>query len=164
MDSCVDMAVLTRLCQLLSVSDIMLLIYTLETLLALTSSGSEVIISVLTKVEGAISTLVSLLTVEAQSYGPKGCILMRVVETVTGGVASGQQSGAPVSTGVATSIAPMSSVANLGTAMMVAGTANSSCGQQVTTAGSGSVSTPMRSQNSTLVSPVLYYNYDMISQ
>lgn len=29
--------------------------------------------------------LLSLITVEAQSYGPKACILMRVIETVSGG-------------------------------------------------------------------------------
>ena len=34
------------------------------------------------KTHSAIELLVSLVTVEAQSYGPKACILMRVVETV----------------------------------------------------------------------------------
>lgn len=37
------------------------------------------------RTHGALEMLVSLVTVEAQSYGPKACILMRVVETVTGG-------------------------------------------------------------------------------
>lgn len=43
------------------------------------------------RTHGALEMLVSLVTVEAQSYGPKACILMRVVETVTGG-SSGSQS------------------------------------------------------------------------
>ncbi|XP_038218703.1 SWI/SNF nucleosome remodeling complex component [Zerene cesonia] len=36
------------------------------------------------RVTGLVHTLVSLVTVEAQSYGPRACILMRVVETVSG--------------------------------------------------------------------------------
>ena len=39
------------------------------------------------RTHGAVEALVSLVTVEAQSYGPKACILMRVVETVPGATA-----------------------------------------------------------------------------
>ncbi|KYM81304.1 AT-rich interactive domain-containing protein 2 [Atta colombica] len=66
----------------LALSDIALLVYTLECLYALTSLGERPCTSV-ARVRGAIDTLVALVTVEAQSYGPKACILMRVVETVS---------------------------------------------------------------------------------
>lgn len=36
------------------------------------------------EIHGIVDTIVSLITVEAQSYGPDACILMRVVETVPG--------------------------------------------------------------------------------
>lgn len=49
---------------------------------ALTSLGERPCTSV-ARVRGAIDTLVALVTVEAQSYGPKACILMRVIETVS---------------------------------------------------------------------------------
>ena len=42
------------------------------------------------RTHGALEALVSLVTVEAQSYGPKACILMRVVETVPGASAMQQ--------------------------------------------------------------------------
>lgn len=66
----------------LALSDIALLVYTLECLYALTSLGERPCTSV-ARVRGAIDTLVALVTVEAQSYGPKACILMRVIETVS---------------------------------------------------------------------------------
>lgn len=62
----------------------MLLIYTLECLYALTSLGERAC-NRLSKVRGVYDTLVSLVTVEAQSYGPKACIGMKVVETVPPG-------------------------------------------------------------------------------
>ncbi|XP_051155622.1 AT-rich interactive domain-containing protein 2 isoform X2 [Leptopilina boulardi] len=70
------------ICRFLALSDIALLVYTLECLYALTSLGEKPCTSV-ARVRGAIDTLVALVTVEAQSYGPKACILMRVVETVS---------------------------------------------------------------------------------
>lgn len=73
---------LCLLCRFLALSDIALLVYTLECLYALTSLGERPCTSV-ARVRGAIDTLVALVTVEAQSYGPKACILMRVVETVS---------------------------------------------------------------------------------
>ncbi|XP_018352043.1 PREDICTED: AT-rich interactive domain-containing protein 2 isoform X7 [Trachymyrmex septentrionalis] len=87
------------ICRFLALSDIALLVYTLECLYALTSLGERPCTSV-ARVRGAIDTLVALVTVEAQSYGPKACILMRVVETVST-VATQQnttgQSSVPVS-------------------------------------------------------------------
>ncbi len=61
---------LERLISYLSLHDIHLIISTLECLYALTSLG-ETSCNVLTKTNGAIDSLVSLVTVEAQSYGPK---------------------------------------------------------------------------------------------
>lgn len=77
----------------LALSDIALLVYTLECLYALTSLGERPCTSV-ARVRGAIDTLVALVTVEAQSYGPKACILMRVVETVSTVAAQQNTAGA----------------------------------------------------------------------
>ncbi|XP_074095962.1 brahma associated protein 170kD isoform X3 [Cotesia typhae] len=77
-----DDQVFELICRFLALSDIALLVYTLECLYALTSLGERPCTS-LARVRGAIDTLVALVTVEAQSYGPKACILMRVVETVS---------------------------------------------------------------------------------
>ncbi|XP_014090046.2 AT-rich interactive domain-containing protein 2 [Bactrocera oleae] len=71
------------ICQFLCLNDIMLLIFTLETIYALTSLGTRSC-HLIMQVRGIVDQLVSLVTVEAQSYGPDGCILMRVVETVPG--------------------------------------------------------------------------------
>lgn len=70
-----------RICSFLTLHDIMLLVCTLECLNALTALGEKACNSVLA-VHGVIDVLVSLVSVEAQSYGPKACIQMRVVETV----------------------------------------------------------------------------------
>ncbi|XP_068622955.1 AT-rich interactive domain-containing protein 2 [Battus philenor] len=75
--------VYSDVCALLTLRDIMVLVCTLECVYALTSLGDRASESV-AKVPGLIHTLVSLVTVEAQSYGPRACILMRVVETVSG--------------------------------------------------------------------------------
>ncbi|KAJ8728833.1 hypothetical protein PYW07_006529 [Mythimna separata] len=72
-----------EVCALLTLRDIMVLVCTLECVYALTSLGDRASESV-ARVPGLIHTLVSLVTVEAQSYGPRACILMRVVETVSG--------------------------------------------------------------------------------
>nr|CAD7443350.1 unnamed protein product [Timema bartmani] len=80
---CLDQRLYETVCQYLTLHDIMLLIYTLECLYNLSSLGERAC-NYITRVHGAIDTLVSLITVEAQSYGPKACILMRVVETVSG--------------------------------------------------------------------------------
>ncbi|XP_059056851.1 AT-rich interactive domain-containing protein 2 isoform X3 [Achroia grisella] len=70
-------------CALLTLRDIMVLVCTLECVYALTSLGDRASEAV-ARVPGLVHTLVSLVTVEAQSYGPRACILMRVVETVSG--------------------------------------------------------------------------------
>ena len=72
-----------KLVSYLSLHDIHLLISTLECLYAISCHG-EVTCNAIARTHGALETLVSLVTVEAQSYGPKACILMRVVETVPG--------------------------------------------------------------------------------
>ncbi len=72
-----------QLADYLTLHDIHLLISTLECLYALSSLG-ETACNAIVRAHGALDSLVSLVTVEAQSYGPKACILMRVVETVPG--------------------------------------------------------------------------------
>lgn len=78
---CLTRQIYRQICQFLSLNDIMLLLYTLECLFALTSLGEKSCYSIV-QIRGVLDTLVSLISVEAQSYGPDGCILMRVVETV----------------------------------------------------------------------------------
>ena len=70
-----------KLVTYLSLHDIHLLISTLECLYSLSCLGESTCNSIV-RTHGAVEALVSLVTVEAQSYGPKACILMRVVETV----------------------------------------------------------------------------------
>jgi AT-rich interactive domain-containing protein 2 len=77
---CLEQRLYDQLARFLCLNDIMLLIYTLECIYALTSLGSKPC-SALMHVGGIVDTLVALVTVEAQSYGPNACILMRVVET-----------------------------------------------------------------------------------
>ena len=67
----------------LSLHDIHLLISALECLYALSCLGEQSC-NAIVRTHSAVDSLVSLITVEAQSYGPKACILMRVVETVPG--------------------------------------------------------------------------------
>ncbi|KAB7501230.1 AT-rich interactive domain-containing protein 2, partial [Armadillidium nasatum] len=78
-----DPAVYDQICRYLTIHDIMLLIYTLECLYSLSSMGSSSC-NAIVRAKGSVQTLISLLTVEAQSYGPEACIGMKVVETVTG--------------------------------------------------------------------------------
>ncbi|EZA60377.1 AT-rich interactive domain-containing protein [Ooceraea biroi] len=95
------------ICRFLALSDIALLVYTLECLYALTSLGERPCTSV-ARVRGAIDTLVALVTVEAQSYGPKACILMRVVETVS--TVAAQQNTAGQGAAPVTPAAPVTTV------------------------------------------------------
>ena len=83
-----DGKVYSRLVEYLSLHDIHLLITVLECLYSLTSLG-ELPCTALARTHSALELLVSLVTGEAQSYGPKACILMRVVETVPGTTAVG---------------------------------------------------------------------------
>ena len=79
-----------QLVSYLSLHDIHLLISTLECLYSLSCLGESTCNSIV-RTHGAVEALVSLVTVEAQSYGPKACILMRVVETVPGASSLQQQ-------------------------------------------------------------------------
>lgn len=76
--------VYTRVCSFLTIHDVMLLIYTLECLYSLSSLG-ERSCNFIVGSHGVVDTLVSLVTVEGKSYGPKACIGMKLVETVPGG-------------------------------------------------------------------------------
>uniref|UniRef100_A0A1A9WJD6 ARID domain-containing protein n=1 Tax=Glossina brevipalpis TaxID=37001 RepID=A0A1A9WJD6_9MUSC len=80
---CLNLNFYKTIALFLSLNDIMLLIFTLETIYALTSLGTKSCHLVM-QVKGMIDQLISLITVEAQSYGPDGCILMRVIETIPG--------------------------------------------------------------------------------
>lgn len=66
-----------QICRYLTIHDIMLLIYTLECLYSLSSLGTPAC-NAIVRAKGSIHTLISLLTVEAQSYGPEACIGMKV--------------------------------------------------------------------------------------
>ncbi|XP_050672817.1 AT-rich interactive domain-containing protein 2 isoform X3 [Leptidea sinapis] len=79
--------VYSDVCSLLTLRDIMALVCSLECVYSLTSLG-EAACEAVARVSGVLHTLVSLVTVEAQSYGPRACILMRVVETVSGPAAA----------------------------------------------------------------------------
>lgn len=70
-----------QVCLYLLVQDMMLLIYTLECVYSLTSLGEKAC-NAIVDIHGVIDTLVSMVTIEAQSLGPDSCINMKVVETV----------------------------------------------------------------------------------
>ncbi|XP_018022367.1 AT-rich interactive domain-containing protein 2 isoform X1 [Hyalella azteca] len=90
----IEQEVYEQICRYLTIHDIMLLIYTLESLYSLSSLGSASC-NAIVRAQGSIHTLVALLTVEAQSYGPEACIGMKVVETVTGVVSDPDAPPAP---------------------------------------------------------------------
>ncbi|XP_026274441.1 AT-rich interactive domain-containing protein 2 isoform X6 [Frankliniella occidentalis] len=83
-----DGKVYEQIIRYLTLHDIMLLVQTLECLYSLSSLGERAC-NFIVRIHGVVDTLVSLITVEAQSYGPKACILMRVVETISGHENSG---------------------------------------------------------------------------
>lgn len=74
-----------KVCSFLTIHDVMLLIYTLECLYSLSSLGERPC-SLIVNNHGVVDTLVSLVTVEGKSYGPKACIGMKLVETLPGGM------------------------------------------------------------------------------
>ncbi|XP_017081578.2 AT-rich interactive domain-containing protein 2 [Drosophila eugracilis] len=80
---CLGLDFYQRAMLLLSLTDVMMIIFTLEAIYALSSLGARPC-SMLMQVRGLVDQLVALITVEAQSYGADGCILMRVVEVVPG--------------------------------------------------------------------------------
>ncbi|KAJ6624823.1 AT-rich interactive domain-containing protein 2 [Pseudolycoriella hygida] len=108
---CLDKKIYRQICLFLALNDIMLLMYTLECIYALSSLG-EKSCQAIAHVNGVIDTLVSLVTVEAQSYGPDGCILMRVVETVPSNMPAPSPNVAPSSSTNATSNPPTQSTSS----------------------------------------------------
>ncbi|KAK6626139.1 hypothetical protein RUM43_006444 [Polyplax serrata] len=91
-----DQNIYDQVCRLLSLHDIMILLYTLECLYSMSSMGEKAC-TYICRSKGAIEMLLALITVEAQSYGPKACILMRVIETVSGTAASSMPTVQPPS-------------------------------------------------------------------
>lgn len=65
----------------LIVPDMMLLVYTLECIYSLTSLGEKAC-NAFVDIRGFVDTVVSLVTIEAQSLGSDSCIQMKVIETV----------------------------------------------------------------------------------
>jgi AT-rich interactive domain-containing protein 2 len=79
-----------QVCLYLLVQDMMLLIYTLECVYSLTSLGEKAC-NAIVDIHGVMDTLVSMVTIEAQSLGPDSCINMKVVETVPARMIQPQQ-------------------------------------------------------------------------
>nr|XP_023020403.1 AT-rich interactive domain-containing protein 2 isoform X1 [Leptinotarsa decemlineata] len=79
-----------RVCSFLTIHDVMMLIYTLECLYSLSSLGERSCTFIVNN-HGVIDTLVSLVTVEGKSYGPKACIGMKLVETLPSSNSQPQQ-------------------------------------------------------------------------
>ncbi|KAK0052589.1 AT-rich interactive domain-containing protein 2-like isoform X1 [Biomphalaria pfeifferi] len=73
--------VYSRLIDLLTVQDIQLIVHTLEALYKLSKVG-EPFTTRIAKVHKAIDTLVSLITIEAQSFGPGSLVGIKVVEYI----------------------------------------------------------------------------------
>lgn len=98
-------------CSFLTIHDVMLLIYTLECLYSLSSLG-ERSCNLIVNNHGVIDTLVSLVTVEGKSYGPKACIGMKLVETLPSGTGQQQPAVQVAATTVAatTAAAPVTPV------------------------------------------------------
>ncbi|GFN99257.1 AT-rich interactive domain-containing protein 2, partial [Plakobranchus ocellatus] len=70
-----------RLVDLLTVQDIQLIVHTLEALYRLSKIG-EPFTTRIARVHKAISVLVSLITIEAQSFGPGSLVGIKVVEYI----------------------------------------------------------------------------------
>lgn len=107
---CLEASVYERVCSFLTIHDVMLLIYTLECLYSLSSLGERAC-NYIVNIYGAVDTLVSLVTVEGKSYGPKACIGMKLVETVTGVQNVQPQAAGSAAPSVTTPSAPTVSVA-----------------------------------------------------
>lgn len=67
---CLDKKIYRQICLFLSLSDIMLLLYTLECIYALSSLGEKSCLAIV-QVSGVIDTLVSLVTVEVSVYSER---------------------------------------------------------------------------------------------
>ena len=97
-----------KLCSYLTIPDVALLIYTLECVYALSSLGQATCNAFL-HCPGTLDVLISLLTIEAQSYGSKARILMNVVETVAEGEAAAAAASQPQYTPLHSATRPMHS-------------------------------------------------------
>ncbi|KAL1509667.1 hypothetical protein ABEB36_004373 [Hypothenemus hampei] len=94
-----ESSVYKKVCSFLTIHDVMLLIYTLECLYSLSSLGERACNYIATN-HGVIDTLMSLVTVEGKSYGPKACIGMKLVETIpSGSQVTAQSQSSPQQTG-----------------------------------------------------------------
>lgn len=115
-----DPCVYQRVCSFLTLHDVMLLVYTLECLYSLSSLGERPC-NLIVNIHGVIDTLVSLVTVEGKSYGPKACIGMKLVETVPGGgTTNSAAQGTSTITTSSTSAASNSSTTTTNTTTTVA--------------------------------------------
>lgn len=135
-----DGDVYEKVCSFLTIHDVMLLIYTLECLYSLTSLG-ERSCNLIVINHGVVDTLVSLVTVEGKSYGPKACIGMKLVETLPSGVTS------TTTTTVSSTGSPTTTTASISSTTATTTTTSIAV---VTTAASistktAALSTPMRS-------------------
>lgn len=111
---CLEPIVYERVCSFLTIHDVMLLIYTLECLYSLSSLGEKPCNYIVNN-HGVVDTLVSLVTVEGKSYGPKACIGMKLVETVPGGVAASQTGTSTISTGTTSTTVASSAASTITT-------------------------------------------------
>ncbi|KAK2141802.1 hypothetical protein LSH36_1037g00060, partial [Paralvinella palmiformis] len=75
---------------LLTIHDIQLIVYSLETLYQLSELG-EVTTTHIAAIRMAVETLVNLVTVEAQAYGPESLVGIRVVEHITAVPVTGEK-------------------------------------------------------------------------
>lgn len=96
-------------CSFLTIHDVMLLIYTLECLYSLSSLG-ERSCNLIVNNHGVIDTLVSLVTVEGKSYGPKACIGMKLVETLPSGSSQTQSQAQTQQSSTATTTSAITTV------------------------------------------------------
>ncbi|KAG5882100.1 hypothetical protein JTB14_016864 [Gonioctena quinquepunctata] len=121
-------------CSFLTIHDVMLLIYTLECLYSLSSLGERSCTFIVNN-HGVIDTLVSLVTVEGKSYGPKACIGMKLVETVPSSAQTQSQTQTTQQSTTATTSATSSTTSSAAV--------GSSLGSSPTSSTTASTSTPI---------------------
>ncbi|KAK2712996.1 hypothetical protein QYM36_011633 [Artemia franciscana] len=83
LQSALDQKICESICNYLTAHDILLLIMTLECLLSVSSLGESSCNRILNS-HSSLKTLLSLLTIEAQSFGQRACINMQVIDANTG--------------------------------------------------------------------------------
>ncbi|XP_068209039.1 AT-rich interactive domain-containing protein 2 isoform X2 [Palaemon carinicauda] len=141
----IEPSVYSQICRYLTIHDIMLLIYTLECLYSLSSLGTPAC-NAIVRAKGSIHTLISLLTVEAQSYGPEACIGMKVVETVTGVVSEPEPNTTAASaTSTSTSTTTTSATATHLTSATSTAVTTTTSTSHLTSATSTAVTSPVTS-------------------